>query len=116
MSRFLALTAIGVTICVTGGCSTLSQGTKFNDAYVAQIQRGITTKADIQKNLGNPASTTSTSDGDVWTYQYSDGGSYLNMVKSTYGLASQQINSQLLTINFAGDTVKDFTYTQQKAE
>lgn len=113
--RFIIPLAISFAATLPA-CSTLSQGTKFDDAYVSQIQRGSTTKADIRRHLGEPASITSTSAGEVWTYQYSDGGSYWNMVKSTYGLASQKINLQMLTLTFSGDKVKDYTHTVQKAE
>jgi outer membrane protein assembly factor BamE (lipoprotein component of BamABCDE complex) len=97
-------------------CSTYSSGTKFDDSYVTSIKRGVTTKKEIRNNIGEPASVTSTSEGDVWTYQYTDGGSYKNMVGSAFGLTSQQINMQLLTIHFSGEKVKDFTHTVQKAQ
>lgn len=108
------LAALG-TAPLAAGCSTPSQGRKFDDAYVAQIQRGKTTKTDIRKALGDPGSVSSTAEGDVWTCQYSDGGSYWNMVGATYGLTSQKTNLQMLTINFRGDVVRDFTHTVQKA-
>jgi outer membrane protein assembly factor BamE (lipoprotein component of BamABCDE complex) len=107
--------ALCAALCIAlAGCSTPSTGSKFDDSYVASIKRGTTTKADIRKNIGEPASITQTSEGEVWTYQYTSGGSYANMVGAAFGLASQQINMQMLTIQFSGDRVKDYTHTVQK--
>ena len=108
LSAIIALTS--------AGCSTPSSGAKFNDSYVTNIKRGSTTKAEIRKNIGEPASITSTAEGEVWTYQYTDGGSYMNMVGAAYGLNSQKINMQMLTVVFTGEKVKDFTHTVQKAQ
>lgn len=116
MIRPFRILLAAAALAAAAGCSTYSQGRKFDDAYVARIQRGTTTKADVRAHIGDPSSVTATSEGDVWTYQYTDGGSYWNMVASTYGMASQQINLQMLTITFAGDRVKDFTHTVQKAQ
>lgn len=107
--------ALALLVAVAG-CNTLSTGTKFDNQYAGSIKRGVTTKAEVRKNLGEPASISNTSEGEVWTYQYTDGGSYWNMVGAAYGVTSQQINLQMLTVQFAGDRVKDFTHTVQKAK
>lgn len=111
--RWMAIVLAASVAVASAGCSTLSTGTKFNNEYVASIKRGTTTKAEIRQNLGAPASVSNTSDGEVWTYQYTDGGSCFNMVGSAFGLTSQKINMQMLTIMFNGERVKDFTHTVQ---
>lgn len=107
---------MALALALMAGCSTPSQGTKFDDSFVAKIQRGKTTKAEVRQGLGEPASVSKTAEGDVWTYQYSDGGGYWNMVGAAYGLTSQKINMQMLTVVFNGDRVKDYTHTVQKAQ
>lgn len=106
---FMITLAVGI-----GGCSTPSTGRDFDDAYVAKIQRGSTTKAQVREAFGEPLSVTQHAEGETWTWSFQGGGSYGNMVASAYGLASQQVKSKILNVTFVGDKVKDFNYSNQK--
>ncbi len=111
-TRWIAL-AIAVSAAASG-CSTPSTGRDFDDAYVAKLQRGSTTKAQVRQAFGEPLSVAQHADGETWTWSFQGGGSYGNMVASAYGLASMQVRSKILNITFAGDKVKDFNYANQK--
>lgn len=111
--RTLIALAIALAACA-GGCSTPSTGRDFDDAYVAKIQRGGTTKAQVRQAFGEPLSVAQHAEGETWTWSFQSGGSYGNMVASAYGLASQQVKSKILNVTFVGDKVKDFNYSNQK--
>jgi outer membrane protein assembly factor BamE (lipoprotein component of BamABCDE complex) len=113
--RMHSLVALAAALCTAvGGCSTPSTGRDFDDAYVAKLQRGATTKAQVRQAFGEPLSVAQHAEGETWTWSFQSGGSYGNMVASAYGLASQQVKSKILNITFAGEKVKDFNYSNQK--
>ena len=54
------------------GCASTAQGRKFDDGFVAQIKKNVTTKDQVRQALGDPVSVNTTSDLETWTYSYSD--------------------------------------------
>lgn len=114
MKHGTLITLVFALATCAGGCSTPSTGRDFDDAYVARIQRGSTTKAQVRQAFGEPLSVAQHAEGETWTWSFQSGGSYGNMVAATYGLASQQVKSKILNVTFVGDKVKDFNYSNQK--
>jgi outer membrane protein assembly factor BamE (lipoprotein component of BamABCDE complex) len=55
------------------GCASSSHGTKIDDNKVSQIQKGVTTRAEVEQLLGRPAQTSLTGNGGrMMLYQYSE--------------------------------------------
>lgn len=118
LSRALAAGALAAVAGLGVGCAALDgpaasdTGRPFDDAYVSQIRKGVTTKAEIRKNIGEPYQTTVTGGHDSWTYHYSN--AYSNGLKrsQSFGLYRVDPINKMLVITFAGDKVLDFSYTK----
>lgn len=82
----------------------------FNENYVSQIKKGVTTKADIRTNLGDPHAVTTTSSGETWTYTYANFGSYLGAVRSTFTGGSDVHEEKELVVSFRGNVVRDYKF------
>jgi len=94
-------------------CAT-SVGQKFDTSYVQRIERDKTTKADVIQNIGKPYSVTTSSQGEMWLYRYAEGQDVVGSVLFAYGAKSAKQKMNMLMIQFEGNYVKDFTYTQQE--
>jgi outer membrane protein assembly factor BamE (lipoprotein component of BamABCDE complex) len=113
MATRIALVVV-LTALVGPGCAP-KIGRDFNTSYVSGIERGITTKAEVRQNLGEPHSVTTTSGGEIWSYRYMQGSNYAQDVGALFGTREYKGMSQkMLTITFAGDRVKDFMYREGK--
>ncbi|TPQ25613.1 outer membrane protein assembly factor BamE [Methylomonas koyamae] len=112
MRNLLIVFCMTVATIIVGGCAAASQGRKFDDTYVSQIRKGVTTKAMIRQHFGEPVSTTKSSDFETWTYSYSDayGRGYIQGM--SYGLVREKSDDQLLILVFQGDVVAEYTYTK----
>lgn len=116
--RRLIAGACAALTFVTAGCGSLDgpaasdTGRPFDDTYVAQIKKGVTTKADVRKNIGEPWQTTTTAGNDSWTYHYSNayGNAYTRAV--SLGLYRKDPINKMLVISFSGDKVADYSYTK----
>jgi outer membrane protein assembly factor BamE (lipoprotein component of BamABCDE complex) len=108
----LAVATLAAATLALTGCASTSQGRKFDDSYVAQIQKGKTTKAQIRQNLGEPVSTSLSADTETWTYSYSDAYGRGYVQAATFGLVRQKSDDQMLIVVFKGDVVVEFTYTK----
>lgn len=104
---FVALATLALA-----GCASTSQGRKFDDSYVAKIQKGKTSKAQIREAFGEPVSVSRSSDLETWTYSYSDAYGRGYVQAATFGLVRQKSDDQMLMVVFKGDTVVEFTYTK----
>lgn len=92
------------------GCA-MQGGREFDTGYVAQIQRGVTTKTDVRQHLGEPVSVTTAGNGeDVWSYAHQKGPNQMQAVLGAY-TGKVPMSMQSLTIIFTGDTVKDYTFS-----
>jgi SmpA / OmlA family len=119
--RHVAGAAAGICAALTllaGGCGSLDgpaasdTGKPFDDAYVAQIKKGVTTKADIRKNIGEPWQTTTTAGNDSWTYHYSNAYGNAYARAASFGLYRVDPINKMLVISFSGDKVADYSYTK----
>ena|SRR3989304_2120611 len=75
VTRIALIVVLGVLVGPLAGCAG-SIGRDFNTSYLSSIERGVTTKAQVRQNLGEPSSVmTSSLAGETWSYQYMQGAS-----------------------------------------
>lgn len=113
--QILVLRVCAVALCmssIVSGCA-MQSGREFDTAYVDQIARGKTTKAEVRSHLGEPISVTTNADGEVWSYAHQQGQNWMGGVASAY-TGKYKMTGEGLTIVFSGDVVKDFTYTKSQ--
>lgn len=99
-------------VIVLAGCAATAQGRKFDDSYVSQIKKNVTTKAQIRQAFGEPQTTSKASDTETWIYQYSDAYGRGYVQAATFGLVKEKSDDQTLMVIFKGDVVMEFTYTK----
>lgn len=120
---FLFVVLISLLI-ITFGCSTTSSGRKIEKDRVSQIQKGQTTKAEIERDFGSPESKNFSQGEEIWSYRYfeTSGGvgiggtiiSYLTI--GMYTPSSSENKSQYLSVIFQDGTVKDFTFGEDQSK
>jgi outer membrane protein assembly factor BamE (lipoprotein component of BamABCDE complex) len=111
MKTMLAVCALALAAGLAG-CASNAQGRKFDDAYVSQIKKNVTTKAQIRENLGEPVSVSTTSDLETWTYSYSNAYGRAYIQAATFGLVKEKSDDQNLIVVFKGNVVVEFTHTK----
>jgi len=99
----LALAAV-LTAC------SYDLGKPLNEAYIGQIERGVTTKQDLRKHMGPPSSIKETRSGTTWQYRHVYNGNFGDSLKFATGTGHLVQEENILDLTFNGDTVKDFTY------
>lgn len=110
LSRSLFI-AIMISLAFLGAC-TSTAGKKISGEQVGQIQKGITTKADINRMFGNPSSTARDPNGnDTWVFTYGE-YKWITVPRSYH----YDVHRQRLTISFAGDKVKYYQFTEQQPD
>lgn len=110
----LIFSVFAICVGLLFGCATGAGdiGKDFDDSYVPKIQKNVTTKAEIRQHFGEPASVSTSTAGEIWTYQYTNAYATSYMKMSTYGLVNEKtINKQLFVI-FSGDRVLEYQYTK----
>jgi outer membrane protein assembly factor BamE (lipoprotein component of BamABCDE complex) len=112
MNKLSLAIALVVAVAVAAGCASTSQGRKFDDAYVSQIRKGVTTKAQVREHLGEPVSVTQSPDIETWTYSYSDAYGRAYVQAATFGLVREKSDDQMLIIAFKGNVVVEYSYTK----
>lgn len=116
-SLLITSTGMSVSACASkSGSKSLAK--KSEQEILAQIAKGKTTKAEIEKNFGKPQSTSFQADGtELWSYTYSesskDGTSYIPLVGSFAGSSSTE--SKTLNVFFSKQgIVKDYSLSSSK--
>lgn len=112
MKQIVIMVALAAAVAISGGCASTSQGRKFDDSYVSQIKKGVTTKAQIRQHFGEPVSVSQSSEIETWTYSYSDAYGRAYVQAATYGLVREKSDDQMLIVVFQGDVVVEYTYTK----
>lgn len=105
------LIAIVAAMAVTG-CA-VDVGREFNADQVSRIQKGVTTKEDVRRMLGEPQSITLGSEGDNWTYQHLKGKNMIQLYGELFR-GSLSNESSVLIVNFNGNVVKDYAFTETR--
>lgn len=105
--KIRTLLATTLTAAALLGCAAPQKadpagpGRDFDDSYVPQIQKNVTSKDDIRAHFGEPMSIATTQATELWTYRYE--------TTSASGDAKKKKN---LTIEFTADKVQDVKYTK----
>ena len=102
-----------LAVLVGPGC-TPKIGRDINKSSVSAIERGVTTKAQVRANLGEPKSVTTTSTGETWSYQYMQGMNYGETWAALFGARDYGGIHKMLIVTFDGDRVKDYSYMETK--
>jgi len=88
---------------------TLTSGKKISDEQVSKIQKNVTTKADINRMLGNSSSTTVDANGnEVWTFGYEEE----KYIPGSKGRGRYDQHGQKLIIMFKGNKVKNYKFSK----
>lgn len=109
---FVSVIVAVYLVVLLGGCAAASQGRKFDDSYVSQIKKGVTTKADIRQHFGEPVTVSRSTEIETWTYSYNDAYGRGYIQGATLGLVREKSDDQLLIVVFQGDKVLEFNYTK----
>lgn len=93
-------------VLVSAGCFAAmptSSGRPIDPGYVKSIEKGKTTMDEVRANLGKPTSITETDGRQEWTYTHWTGK------PAMFGNSYSKSSTQILRIQFKGNTVADFT-------
>jgi outer membrane protein assembly factor BamE (lipoprotein component of BamABCDE complex) len=95
-----------ISIAFIGACA-ISSGTKISENQVSQIEKGVTTKADISRMFGNPASTSVDANGNaMWMFEYAEE----QYIPGSKGRGKFGEQGQRLIIKFTGDKVNHYQF------
>lgn len=87
----------------------LSSGKKISDEQVSQIQKNVTTKADINRMFGNSTSTTVDANGnEVWTFGYAEE----KYIPGSKGRGRYDQHGQTLIIMFTDNKVSNYRFSK----
>ena len=110
MLRNSLFTTVMISLAFLGAC-TSTTGTKISDEQVAKIQKGITTKADINSMWGNPSSTTVDASGkERWVFTYHEHKWLLGAPPGPN--LHWDRHSQSLIVTFTGDKVDNYFFSK----
>lgn len=111
---FVILCALFLTACATSG-------KEVDKDFVATIQKGVTTEAEIRSNLGTPQSTSLNGSGQrVLTYYYAKSttkaSSFIPVVGSLAGGSDTETTTLTILINGKTEIVDEFYYSESETE
>ena len=105
MRRFISvLSAIAFSLIVAG-CA--SSGREINTTNASKIQKGVSTKADVKRLVGEPQQISNDSDGNqTWSYTYTrataKGTSFIPIAGAFMGGVNTQNQSLIVKFNPEG--------------
>ena len=99
-------------VCLVAGCATY--GNKLEPDAVRQIQRGVTTRAEVEAKLGVPSNVNLLPDGRrqamyIHADAHNDWLAYTPYIN--YVAGGQVSRKQILQIIYKNDIVDDYEYT-----
>lgn len=101
-------------------CSCATSGRKINRRSVEELQKGVTTRAEVHRAFGKPQATGLAPDGKkYYMYQYTRAKSKPESFVPVVGLfaGGVDINQKILQIYFdENDIVENFFYMDQPTE
>lgn len=101
-------------------CACASTGTQVLESQLAQFQKGVTTQADVERQLGAPQSNTLESDGTrsiayVYTRAQAKGATFIPIVGLFAGGATG--NTNVVTFKFGTDgKLLEYSATSSNAD
>jgi outer membrane protein assembly factor BamE (lipoprotein component of BamABCDE complex) len=100
-----------LALLIVPGCAP-KIGRDFNKSSISNIEPGVTTKAEVRENLGQPQTITAKSTEEVWSYQYMEGANYPEAWAAFFGAREHRGIGKMLVVTFEGDRVSDFLYRE----
>lgn len=98
--------------CLVGGCASSSHGTKIDNDKVSRIEKGATTRAEVEQMFGPPTHTSLMGDGRrMMTYQYMEskqqvkGQSFIPVAGAFMGGTKGTMRTQQLQVVLGKDNV-----------
>jgi outer membrane protein assembly factor BamE (lipoprotein component of BamABCDE complex) len=105
-SAFLAVAIFG------GGCASTSHGTKIDTQNVSKIEKGVTTRAEVEQMFGSPMNVSLMGDGRrSMTYHYMEsdtkvkGTSFIPIAGAFMGGSKGKMRTQQLQVILTKDEV-----------
>lgn len=104
---FLLVAASMLSACVY--TSNVDYGTKFTKEQVAQIEKKVTTKEDLERIFGEPnVKTVMSETGEKWVYTYTGGSA---SSQAFTGKTTSDISTHMLDILIENGVVVNFAET-----
>jgi outer membrane protein assembly factor BamE (lipoprotein component of BamABCDE complex) len=108
--------AAALALCLVAGCASSSYGTKLDKNKVAQIQKGVTTRAEVEQMLGQPENVSLMGDGRrMMMYSYTEsnahvkGTSFIPIAGAFMGGSEGTMHHQQLQVVLnKNDVVEDY--------
>jgi hypothetical protein len=101
--RNLAVAALGCLALAAAGCFTV--GDNFSSMPVKKIEKGVTTKKEIEKMFGDPFRTGLDDGYESWTYYYNQ-----------WSILSQTRSKDLYVVFNKDGTVRSYTYNSNLSD
>lgn len=118
MNKSLTALFLVGTVALSG-CSTFSQGRKFDEKQVSEIQKGKSTRSEVVAMFGEPASKSHDQNGDEkLTYFYSETKSkvdpriFIPIVGLFFMNAKAESQSRTLLVMLKENVVTNYTYDE----
>jgi outer membrane protein assembly factor BamE (lipoprotein component of BamABCDE complex) len=116
--RVAVIVLIAASALFAGGCASSSYGTKLDNNKVTQIQKGVTTRAQVEQMFGSPVNISLMGDGRrTMMYSYTesnthaDGTNFIPVYNMFHHSASGTThNQQLQVILTKADIVEDYVF------
>ena len=110
--------AMAILLCGVFGCYSTSHGNPIDSNKVAGIQKGVTTRSQVEAMLGQPTNVSMLGDGRrMMTYSHTDvdthakGTSFIPVVGMFAGGATGEQHTQTLQVMLdKNDVVQDYEY------
>ena len=107
--RSAGLPLAALTLCAACLVTPSRGGTRFDEPFVASIQKGKTTGEEVRTKLGAPASVTRESSGsEKWTYMGWEGK------PAAFGGGYDRMRSRMLTIALRNGVVTEYSFTESQ--
>jgi hypothetical protein len=118
--RFLVITGMATLATMLAGCASSSSGTKIDQSNVDRIQKGVTTRTQMEQMFGTPDNITIMGDGSgrrmaTWNHIESDahvkGTSFIPVVGMFAGGTEGTTTHESLQATYREDVVEDYQYS-----
>jgi hypothetical protein len=109
-----ALLILSAPLLLAGGCSSSTTGTRIDHVRLDNIQKGVTTRAEVEAMFGPPASLSIAPDGKrtaFWQYTEAEGRvkgtSFIPFAGAFMGGTTAEARTQSLQVIYTREEVVD---------
>jgi outer membrane protein assembly factor BamE (lipoprotein component of BamABCDE complex) len=125
------MTKRGVAMFLSGSmaflaaCGPATMGRRFDSTQVAQIRKGQTTRQEVVRMLGEPASKDTTNKNERWSYSYTESKSgmnpllfvpVVNLFVLLFGKSKATSKMHSLSLAFSKGVVSECVYSSSTAD